>query len=313
MSTTPLRDVFGKTLAELGSLNPNVVALDADLAGATRSIHFAEAHPDRFFNVGIAEANMVSIAAGLSTGGKIPYACTFSFLLTLRALDQIRSQVCYPKLNVKLVGTNAGLSGFGDGATHQEVADLAILRAMPNMTVVVPSDEVTMRHAVLQSGDHVGPFFLRVPRVPAPVLHDQKDPFSFGKGIVLREGTDVTIVAMGMMLWRAMEAADTLAGEGINAEVVEIHTLKPIDAELLAASISKTGAAVTAEEHTRFGGLFSAVSEVAGEVKPVPIEPVAVEDRFGESGPYEEIMAACGLTTERIVDRAKAAVARKGA
>ena len=311
MSTTPLRDVFGKTLAELGRLNPDVVALEADLAGATRSIYFGKAHPDRFFNVGIAEANMVSIAAGLSTCGKIPYACTFAFLITLRALDQIRSQVCYPHLNVKLVGTNGGLSGFGDGATHQEVSDLAIMRAMPGMTVVVPSDEVTMRQAVLQSADHVGPFYLRVPRVPAPVLHSPEMPFAFGKGMLMREGADVTIVAMGMMVCRALDAAENLANAGIRAEVIEIHTLKPIDAELLAASMSKTGAVVTAEEHNRYGGLFSAVAEVAGEIRPVPMEHVAIEDRFGESGQYDEIMAACGLTAEHIVSKAKTAVARK--
>ena len=311
MSNTPLRDVFGLTLAELGSRNPNVVALDADLSGATRSVHFAKAHPDRFFNVGIAEANMVSIAAGLSTCGKIPYACTFTFLITLRALDQIRSQICYPNLNVKLVGTNAGLSGFADGATHQEVADLAIMRAMPGVTVVVPSDEVTMRHAVMQSADHVGPLYLRVPRVPAPVVHDPNAPFEFGKGIRIREGADVTIVAMGMMLHVAIAAAETLAANGVRAEIIEIHTLKPIDAPLLAASLSKTGAAVVVEEHTRFGGLFSAVAEVAAETKPVPIEHVAIEDRFGESGEYDEILAACGLTAEHVAERAKAAVGRK--
>jgi len=311
MSNTPLRDVFGLTLAELGSRNPNVVALDADLSGATRSVHFAKAHPDRFFNVGIAEANMVSIAAGLSTCGKIPYACTFTFLITLRALDQIRSQICYPNLNVKLVGTNAGLSGFADGATHQEVADLAIMRAMPGMTVVVPSDEVTMRHAVMQSAEHVGPLYLRVPRVPAPVVHDPNAPFEFGKGIRIREGADVTIVAMGMMLHVAIAAAETLAANGVRAEIIEIHTLKPIDAPLLAASLSKTGAAVVVEEHTRFGGLFSAVAEVAGETRPVPLEHVAIEDRFGESGEYDEILAACGLTAEHVAERAKAAVRRK--
>ncbi|HEO70124.1 MAG TPA: transketolase family protein [Candidatus Hydrogenedentes bacterium] len=313
MSSTPLRDTFGKALAELGGLNPDVVALDADLAGATRSIYFAKEHPDRFFNVGIAEANMVSIAAGLSTCGKIPYACTFAFLLALRALDQIRSQVCYPHLNVKLMGTNGGLSGFGDGATHQEVADLAIMRAMPGMTVVVPSDEPTMRQAVLESARHAGPLFLRVPRVSAPVVHGPQDPFTYGKGIVLLEGADVTIVAMGMMVWRAIEAAKRLAADAIRAEVIEIHTLKPIDVELLAASLSKTGAAVTAEEHTRFGGLFSAVSEVAGELKPVPIGCVAIEDRFGESGQYEEIMASCGLTADHIVAKAKDVVHRKRA
>ena len=311
MSNMQLRDVFGLTLAELGSRNPHVVALDADLSGATRSLHFAKAHPDRFFNVGIAEANMVSVAAGLSTCGKIPYACTFTFLITLRALDQIRSQVCYPNLNVKLVGTNAGLSGFGDGATHQEVADLAIMRAMPGMTVVVPSDEVTMRHAVMQSAEHVGPFYLRVPRVPAPGGHEPGAPFEFGKGIRIREGADVTIVAMGLMLHVAIAAAEALAADGLRAEIIEIHTLKPMDAPLLAASLSKTGAAVVVEEHTRFGGLFSAVAEVAGETRPVPIEHVAIEDRFGESGQYDEILAACGLTAEHVAQRAKAAVRRK--
>jgi len=312
MSKTPLRDVFGKALAELGDINPNVVALDADLAGATRSAIFWKAHPDRFFNVGIAEANMVSVAAGLSTCGKIPYACTFAFLITLRALDQIRSQVCYPHLNVKLVGTNGGLSGFGDGATHQEVADLAVMRAMPGTTVVVPSDEVTLRKAVLQSANHVGPFYLRVPRVPAPVLHDSEVHFEFGRGIVMREGSDVTIVAMGMMLSKAMEAADVLAGRAISAAVIEIHTLKPIDAELLASSASKTGAIVTVEEHTRYGGLYSAVVEMLSELKPVPVRHVAIEDRFGESGQYEEILAVCGLTVEHIVREAEIAVSSKG-
>lgn len=312
MSKTPLRDVFGKALAELGDINPNVVALDADLAGATRSAIFGKAHPDRFFNVGIAEANMVSVAAGLSTCGKIPYACTFAFLITLRALDQIRSQVCYPHLNVKLVGTNGGLSGFGDGATHQEVADLAVMRAMPGMTVVVPSDEVTLRKAVLQSADHTGPFYLRVPRVPAPVLHDSQAHFEFGRGIVMREGSDVTLVAMGMMLSKAMEAADVLAGRGISAAVIEIHTLKPIDVELLASSASKTGAIVTVEEHTRYGGLYSAVVELLSELKPVSVRHVAVEDRFGESGQYEEILAVCGLTVEHIVREAEIAVSSKG-
>lgn len=312
MSKTPLRDVFGKALAELGDMNPNVVALDADLSGATRSALFGEAHPDRFFNVGIAEANMVSVAAGMSTCGKIPYACTFAFLITLRALDQIRSQICYPHLNVKLVGTNGGLSGFGDGATHQEVADLAIMRAMPGTTVVVPSDEVTLRKAVLQSANHVGPFYLRVPRVPAPVLHDSQVEFEFGRGLIMREGSDVTIVAMGMMLSKALEAADVLAGRGISAAVIEIHTLKPIDAELLASSASKTGAVVTVEEHTRYGGLYSAVVEVLSQVKPVPVRHVAIEDRFGESGQYEEILAVCGLTVEHIVREAEIVVSSKG-
>jgi transketolase len=185
------------------------------------------------------------------------------------------------------------------------------MQAMPGMTVVVPSDEVTMRQAVLQSAGHVGPFYLRVPRVPAPVLHSSQTPFTFGKGLLMRDGADVTIVAMGMMVCRALDAAERLASAGIQAEVIEIHTLKPIDAELLAASMSKTGAVITAEEHNRHGGLFSAVAEVAGEMKPIPMEHVAIEDRFGESGQYDEIMAACGLTADHIVSKAKAAAARK--
>jgi len=309
--TTPLRDVFGEALSELGTHNPNVVVLDADLAGATRSIFFGNEFPERFFNVGITEANMVSIAAGLSTCGKIPFVCTFSFLLTLRAGDQIRSQISYPGLNVKLMGANAGLTGFGDGVTHQSIMDLAILRAMPNMTIVVPSDEIEIRHAVQQAALLNGPVFIRIPRVSAPILHSQDMNFEFGKAIRLRDGTDVTIVAMGMMLSRALDAATVLHSKGIEAEVIEVHTLKPFDENLIVQSCQKTGAVVTVEEHNRYGGLFSAVSEVLGLHHPIPINYVAIEDRYGGSGQYEELLEDCGLTVANIIRKVENVIFRK--
>jgi transketolase len=307
----PLRDVFGEALVELGEKNPDVFVLDADLAGATRSIFFGDRFPERFFNVGITEANMVSIGAGLASCGKIPYVCTFSFLLSLRALDQIRSQICYPRLNVKLMGTNAGLSGFGDGATHQCVLDLAIMRSLPGMTVVVPSDEQTMRQAVLASIEHEGPLFLRIPREGGPEVHKNRVEFEIGRGLALRQGEDVSIIAMGLMVSKALEAAQHLESQGIKAQVLEIHTLKPLDRELILQCVSETNAVVVVEEHSRYGGLGSAVSEVLGEEFPAPFEFVAIEDRFGESGQYEEILASCGLTVQNIVARAKAVLKRK--
>jgi len=309
----PLREVFGEALIHLGRANPQVVVLDADLSEATKSVMFKKEFPDRFFNVGIAEANLVCIAAGLSTTGYVPFACTFAFLLSLRAADQIRSQICYSEMNVKLIGTNGGLSGFGDGATHQCTKDLAIMRAMPNMTVVVPSDAVTVNKAIFAAAEHVGPLFLRIPRVPGPIMHDSEMEFRIGKGCRLTAGSDLTIVANGMMVSRALEAASSLAAQGIQAEVLELHTLKPFDEALVIESARKTGAVVTVEEHSRYGGLFSAVSETLSMHHPVPIEYVAVEDRFGESGVYEQILERCGLTSEKVVEKAKKVLQRKKA
>jgi transketolase len=307
----PLRDAFGEALTEAGGLREDVVVLDADLAGATRSAFFEKKYPDRFFNVGITEANMVSIAAGLGSCGMIPYACTFSFLLCLRAADQVRSQICYPGINVKLVGTNAGLSGFGDGATHQCVLDLAIMCALPGMTVIVPSDEQTVRQAVLKSAEHEGPVYIRIPRVEAAPVHEEKHGWEIGKGIVLRAGADLTIVTMGLMVQKGLEAAAGLSEKGIEAEVLEIHTLKPIDDELLLGSVARTGGAVVVEEHSRYGGLGAAVAEVLGERGPFPLEIVAIPDRFGESGQYEEILSSCGLTSGNIIERAHNLLKRK--
>lgn len=307
----PLREVFGEALTLLGRANPRVLVLDADLSEATKSVMFKKEFPDRFFNVGIAEANLVCIAAGLSTTGHIPFACTFAFLLALRAADQIRSQICYPEMNVKLVGTNGGLTGFGDGATHQCTKDLAIMRAMPNMTVVVPSDAITVTKAVFAAAEHVGPLFLRIPRMPGVTVHDPQVEFRIGKGCRLRTGADLTIVANGLMVSRALEAASRLATQGLQAEVLEIHTLKPFDEALVIESARKTGAVVTVEEHSRYGGLFSAVSETLSRHHPVPIEYVAIEDRFGESGVYEEILERYGLTAERVVEKARRVLQRK--
>lgn len=311
MSEKALREIFGEALRDLGTENDKVVVLDADLSGATRSAYFGKAYPDRFFNVGIAEANMVSIAAGLSTCDLIPFVATFSFLMALRATDQIRSQICYPKLNVKLIGTNGGLSGYGDGATHQTTIDLAIMCALPNMQVLVPSDEVTMHWTIRKAAEIKGPVFVRVPRVAAPVLHAPDAEFEFGKGFFHRKGGDVTIVTTGLMLDASLRAADVLAAEGIGAEVIEIITLKPFDSETIVASAKRTGAVVTAEEHSRYGGLFSMVSGTLSEQFPVPVASVAIEDRFGETGEYEKLLAACGLTVEHITAQAHKAMSMK--
>jgi transketolase len=304
LSNKALREVFGEALVELGARNPDVVVLDADLSSATRSILFGNEFPERFFNVGITEANMVSMGVGFSTCGLIPYVCTFSFLLTLRATDQIRSHISYPANNVKLMGTNGGLSGFGDGATHQSIMDLAVLRAMPNMTILVPSDEHQMRWAVDAVSRFNGPAFIRVPRVEAPNIHPEDTSYEIGKGMVLRKGSDVTIISMGMMLCRALEAADSLADQGISAEVLEIQTLKPLDKDLIITSAQKTGAVITAEEHSRYGGLFSAVTEVLAAECPVHSDCVAIEDRFAGSGQYDELLELCGLTAGNIVNKA---------
>lgn len=311
MSLKPLRDEFGEALLNLGKEKVNVVALDADLSKATRTTYFKNKFPERFFDVGIAEANMISMAAGLSTCNLIPFACTFSFLIALRTADQVRSQICYPNLNVKLVGTNGGLTGYGDGATHQCLKDIAVMRAMPNMTVVVPSDAQSIHQAVQKAAEHVGPVFLRIPRVPGENVHGKNERFEIGKGLKLKSGIDLTIIATGLMVSRALQAAEKLTRLKISVEVIEIHTLKPLDKDLVIESAAKTGAVVTVEEHSVYGGLFSSVCEVLSNNLPVPVEYVAVEDKFGASGSYEELLEAYGLTAENIILKAQDALRRK--
>jgi len=312
MKSRELREVFGEAVLELGRANESVVVLDADLAHATKSMMFAGGLPQRFFNVGIAEQNMVSIAAGLASCGKIPFVCSFAFLLSLRAADQIRSHVAYPNLNVKFVGGNPGLTGSFDGATHQSVMDLAVMRAIPNMTVLAPSDEAHTKQAVFEAAKIRGPVYIRVSRLAANRMHDNSDCLKIGKGIVLREGSDVTLVATGTMVEKALDASEVLSKDGIDAEVLEMCTLKPFDEASLAQSLGKTGACVTIEEHSRIGGLRSAVAEsVSATAIVAPIEWIAIDDRFGESGTYEELLATCGLTVPNIASKAKIAVGRK--
>lgn len=305
------RDAYGKALVELGRENNDVVVLDADLSKSTKTAGFYNEFPDRFFNMGIAEADMVGTAAGFAAAGKIPFASTFAIFATGRAYDQIRNSVAYPQLNVKIAATHAGLTVGEDGATHQALEDIALMRVIPNMTVIVPADGPETEQAIKAAAEYHGPVYIRLGRPAVPVLNPEDYKFQLGKGVVLKEGCDVTIVATGVMVNVAMDAADMLADEGIKAQVINIHTIKPIDKDLLVASAQKTGAVVTAEEHNVMGGLGSVVSEVLGQYAPTPIEMVGTEDTFGESGTPDQLLEKYGLTKENIADKAKRAIARK--
>jgi len=300
------RDAFSKALVEFGSENKKVVVLDADLAHATMSCKFKDAVPERFFNAGIAEADLVDMAAGLSTTGKIPFACTFAVFSTGRAFEQIRNSIAYPRLNVKICGSHGGLSVGKDGATHQAIEDLAIMSAVPNMVVINPCDAVEMRAAVKAMIDYDGPVYLRLGRNPVPVVLDEETyTFEIGKGIRMREGTDVTLVATGSMLDVAYQAADLLAGEGVSAEILNIATIKPLDKELILSSAKKTGRVVVLEEGIIVGGLGSAVAAALSETHPVPMRYVGVNDCFGQSGDAADLMKHYGLTAENTVRKVK--------
>ena len=288
------------------------MALDADVGSSSKSIVFGKEFPARYFNVGVAEANMVAMAAGLATAGKIPFANTFAAFMVLRAADPVRSLVAYTGLNVKLAGTYAGLSDSYDGASHHAIADMAFMRALPNMTVVSVSDPVEAELATRAAAAFRGPVYLRLSRAEVPVVLDKATyRFEIGRGVTLVEGSDLTIVATGYMLVKALEAAETLAAKGVKARVVNMHTIKPIDKELLIACARDTGAIVTAEEHSVFGGLGSAVSEVLAKHCPVPLEFVGVEDTFTESGDYEKLLVKYGLSAANIVVKAERVLRRK--
>lgn len=307
-----IRDVYGETLAQLGRENKDIVALEADVGSSSKSIVFGKEFPKRYFNVGVAEANMVAVAAGLATTGKIPFANTFAAFMVLRAADPVRSLVAYTKLNVKLAGTYAGLSDSYDGASHHAIADIAFMRALPNMTVISVSDPIEAELATRAAAAFKGPVYLRLSRAEVPVVLDKASyDFKIGKGVTLVDGGDLTIVATGYMLIKALEAAQMLVAQGIKARVVNIHTIKPIDRELLIACARETGAIVTAEEHSVFGGLGSAVSEVLATNCPVPIEFVGIEDTFTESGDYEKLLTKYGLSAAHIVARAQKVLKRK--
>jgi transketolase len=297
-----LRDSFGEALVELGRENSEVVVLDADVSSSTKTALFGKAFPDRFFNFGVAEANMMDAAAGFATVGKIPFASTFGFLTTLRAGEQIRSSIAYPNLNVKVCGSYGGLSDSFDGVSHQTIYDLAIMRATPNMTVVVASDDILTRKAVKAIAYYRGPVYLRLCRNEVPVLENEDRAFEIGKGILLRDGADVTILVTGILVAKALDAAERLKKEGIHARVIEIHTLKPLDEEIIIKAARETKGIVTVEEHSSIGGLGSAVAECVVKHCPVRVEMVAIRDTFAETGPYDALLEKYVLNN-RLIER----------
>ena len=300
------REAYGKALAELANTNENIVVLDADLSKSTKTSEFKAICPKRFFNMGIAEANMMSVAAGLSTCGKIPFVSTFAMFAAGRAFEQIRNAICYPRLNVKVCATHAGITVGEDGASHQTVEDLSLI---PNMVVISPSDAVETKAAIEAIAEYNGPCYVRLGRAPVNVINDENNyKFEIGKGVLLNEGTDLTIVATGIMVDVALEAKEILASQGISARVINIHTLKPIDSDILVKAAKETGAIVTVEEHSIIGGLGSAVSEVLGEVCPVPVVKVGINDQFGQSGKPDELLEYYGLTAANVVEKVKRAI-----
>ncbi len=305
------REAYGKALVELGEKNDKVVVVDADLAAATKTGMFKKAYPDRFFDAGIAECNMVNVAAGLSTVGFVPFASSFAMFVAGRAFEQVRNTIGYPHLNVKIGATHAGISVGEDGASHQCCEDIALMRTIPGMTIINPCDDVEARAAVLAAAETEGPFYLRFGRLALPRLNAEDYKFEIGKGVQLADGSDVTIIATGLMVNEALIAKDLLAGEGISAKVINIHTIKPIDRDIIIEAAKSTGAIVTAEEASIIGGLGSAVTEVICETVPVPVIRVGVEDKFGGSGPAVEMLKIYGLTAANIVEKAKAAIALK--
>lgn len=305
------RQAYGDYLVKLGEKNPNLVVLDADLSGATKTNIFKKAYPERHFNVGIAEANLMGMAAGLATAGKVPFASTFAIFGAGRAYEIIRNSICYPKLNVKIALTHAGISVGEDGGSHQSVEDIALMRVLPNMTVLSPADAIETEKMLDAAMTIEGPVYIRLGRSDVPVLFDESYHFELGKASMMKSGSDVTIIATGLMVALAMEAADQLKEEGISAQVINMGSIKPIDVDAIKQAALTTGAIVTAEEHSIIGGLGGAVAEVLGDEAPVPLERVGVKDLFGQSGKVTPLMEKYGLTANAIVAAAKKAVSRK--
>lgn len=299
------RDAYGEALKELGSINKDVVVLDADLSGSTKTAVFKKEYPDRFFNVGIAEQSLMGTAAGLAAAGKIPFASTFAMFATGRAFEIVRNSICYPKLNVKIAATHAGLTVGEDGATHQALEDLSIMRSIPNMVVLNPADGVETKQCIKKAAEYKGPVYIRLGRSKVPVIFDENYTFEIGKGVELKSGEDVTIIATGIMVAKALEASEVLEKEGISARVINISTIKPIDKDIIIKAAKETKGIVTVEEHNIIGGLGSAVAEVIVENCPVPMKRVGVEDTFGESGNGDELLVKYGLTPENIIKNVK--------
>ena len=301
------RESYGNALAELGAEYPNIVVLDADLTGATKTGVFKKAFPDRHIDCGIAEGNMMGVAAGLATTGKIPFASSFAMFAAGRAFEQVRNSIGYPHLNVKIGATHAGISVGEDGASHQCNEDIALMRVIPGMVVICPADDVEARAAVRAAVEYEGPVYLRFGRLAVPVFNDPATyKFEIGKGITLKEGKDVTIIATGLEVNESLEAAKMLEADGISAEVINIHTIKPLDAELVCASVKKTGKVVTVEEHSIIGGLGGAVAEALSENQPTKMMRIGMNDVFGESGPAKDLIAKYGLDAKSIYEKIKA-------
>lgn len=298
------RDGYGEALVELMDEYPNLVVLDADLAAATKSGMFKKAHPERFFDCGIAEGNMMGVAAGLAAAGMLPFASSFAMFATGRAYEQVRNSIGYPHLNVKIGGSHAGISVGEDGATHQCCEDIALMRIIPGMTVVNPADYYEMKAAVKAIAAYNGPVYVRLGRLAIETINDESYQFELGKGVTLRDGKDITIVATGLMVGESLKAAEQLAEAGIDARVINIHTIKPIDAELLRKAAAETGHIVTAEEHSIIGGLGDAVCEAIRE-NPVPVTKIGVNDRFGYSGPAVDLLKDFGLCADHVVEVVK--------
>ena len=305
------REAYGEALKEIGGKNERIVVLDADLSKSTKTNVFAKAYPQRFFNVGIAEQNLVGTAAGLAASGKIPFVSTFAMFAAGRAFEQIRNSVCYPKLNVKVAATHAGLTVGEDGASHQAIEDVSLMRSLPNMTVLVPADEEETRQAIAWAAEYQGPVYIRLGRMSVDNVSPEGYVFAPAKAAILTEGNDVTLIANGVMVTAALEAAKTLAAEGIQARVINMASVKPLDAAAVVSAAKETGAIVTCEEHSIIGGLGSAVAEVLAEQAPAPMERVGVKDTFGESGKPKELLAKYGLTADDVAAAARRVVARK--
>lgn len=311
MGNIATREAYGAALAELGEKYKNVVVLDADLSKSTKTHDFKKKYPDRFFNMGISEQDLIGTAAGFATCGKIPFASTFAMFATGRAFEQIRNSIAYPKLNVKIAATHAGITLGEDGASHQAIEDVAIMRAVPNMTIVNPADALSTRKAIEAAIQYNGPMYIRLGRLGVPEVYKEDIDFTIGKGILIEEGKDVTIIASGFMVHLAIEASAMLKEEGISAEVIDMHTIKPIDKNLIIGSARKTGAIVTAEEHNIIGGLGGAVAEVLCEEYPVPVVRVGIKDVFGQSGKPMELVELYGISAKDIAAAARQAISKK--
>lgn len=311
MIKKPTRDGYGEALLILGESNPDMVVLDADLAMSTRTNWFRDKYPERFFDIGIAEQDMLGTAAGLAMGGKIPFATTYGVFIAGRAWDQIRTTICYANLNVKIGGMHGGISVGADGATHQALEEIALMRVIPNMKMIVPCDAIEGRKATLAAAEIPGPVYLRFAREATPIFTKEEDEWQFGKANLLRAGTDVTIIGCGPILYEALLAADQMAQEGISCRVLNMHTIKPIDTEAIVAAAEETGAIVTVEEHQVNAGLGGAVAEVLVKNKPVPVEMVGIMDTFGESGNPDELAIKYGLTHRDIMTAVRRVLNRK--